>query len=126
MNYKTLQILLLLFFINTGCARFHYKFIKGQWQAVEVLEEGETLHVQTEYVKLDFNDKGYYLYSGTLKYQEAGTYYFDSDYLFTTDTLNSASTTKAVEIIKLTRDSLHLKMNDNGRERILKMKKVKE
>jgi hypothetical protein len=45
----------------------------------------------------------------------------DGTYLFTRDTLNQASTEKAVEILKLANDTLQLKMMDGDKERQLTM-----
>ena len=45
--------------------------------------------------------------------------------LYTLDTVNKASSEKAVQIEMLTCDSLYLKMDANGSERIVKLYKVK-
>ncbi|MCB0611509.1 MAG: hypothetical protein KDD12_27555, partial [Lewinella sp.] len=88
-----------------------------------ILEEGDTVLVDPAEISLQFRPDDRYLFKSTLNYKEAGTYYLDAQYLFTLDTLNKASTEKAVEIVSLTPDSLHLKMMDNGRERLLKLYK---
>lgn len=96
--------------------------IVGEWAGVAALEEGAPIGVDPSLIRMTFGNKGY-TYNSTLNYREAGSYYIDSKYLYTTDTLNQASTEKAVEIVKLTADSLVLKMNESGRERFLMMEK---
>ncbi|NRB53857.1 MAG: hypothetical protein HRU41_39775 [Saprospiraceae bacterium] len=96
----------------------------GSWTAYDVLEEGESLDINASEIKLDFIDEEVYSYKSTLDYQEAGQYTLQSSYLYTTDTLQDVQgVRKAVEIIQLTPDSLQLRMNDEGKERILKMMK---
>ncbi|GJM36054.1 MAG: hypothetical protein DHS20C18_50550 [Saprospiraceae bacterium] len=104
-----------------SCAPYDQDKLVGSWQAISVLEEGEPLGVETEVIRIIFSPDASYSYYSTLNYEESGSYYLDSKYLFTTDTINQASTEKAVEILLLTEDSLHLKMMDTGKERILKM-----
>jgi|GEM_PF-375524 len=107
-----------------ACAKDDPNLLIGSWIAYEVLEEGEKLDINASEIKLEFVDDLVYTYSSTLDYEEAGRYNVQSSYLYTTDTLSKTeSGRKAVEIIQLTTDSLQLRMNDNGRERILRMLK---
>jgi hypothetical protein len=98
--------------------------IQGKWEGTSVLEEGEPLPVDVSEIQFEFRDNNEYEYSSTLKYKEAGTYYMEDNYLFTTDTFNQASTEKVVEIVLLDGDSLHLKMKEQGQERILKLRRL--
>lgn len=100
------------------------KNLLGNWQAFEVLEEGETLSVNPEEIKFTFKENHSYSFSSTLNYKEAGSFHLDFPYLYTTDTVNQATTEKAVEIIQLVTDSLTLKMKEKGRKRIIKLVKV--
>ena len=108
-----------------SCASLKDDLLLGDWQATEIIEEGKALPVNVEEIKLSFKGEDFYLFNSTLNYKEAGSYFLDSKYLFTTDTVNHASTEKAVEVIKLTQDSLVLKMNDSGKERLLRLSKMK-
>ncbi|MCO6478576.1 MAG: lipocalin family protein [Phaeodactylibacter sp.] len=122
--YRIFKISFALLLLLGACSPVDKSLIEGTWKGVAVVEEGSPLNdVDPGVIELSFREKGY-AYSSTLNYKEAGTYYIDSKYLYTTDTLNQASTEKAVEIVKLTTDSLVLKMNDSGRERLLMMEKV--
>lgn len=110
-----------------ACAKDDPNLLIGNWIAYEVLEEGEKLDINASEIKLEFVDDLVYAYSSTLDYEEAGKYNVQSSYLYTTDTLSKIqSGRKAVEIIQLTSDSLQLRMNDNGKERILRMLKEGE
>lgn len=109
----------------SSCDSVKDDMLLGDWQATEIIEEGIALPVNTEEIKLSFKGDDFYLFNSTLNYKEAGSYFLDSKYLFTTDTVNHASTEKAVEVLKLTPDSLILKMNDSGKERLLRLSKVK-
>lgn len=113
-----------IIFLNS-CTSVEEDLLLGDWQASEIMEEGTPLSVNTTEIQLSFNGDDFYLFNSTLNYKEAGSYFIDSKYLFTTDTVNHASTEKAVEIIKLTPDSLILKMNDSGKERLLRLTKMK-
>ncbi len=109
----------------TACSTHEKEDIQGTWEGIAVLEDETPMAIDPSEIRISFGDKNNYAYSSTLNYKEAGTYYLDGKYLYTTDTLNMASTEKAVEIVKLVEDSLVLKMNDGGRSRILQLKKVK-
>lgn len=119
-----MQFLVMLLCLGaSSCAPFREKEIVGDWQATAVLENGMPMDVETQVISFRFHANDYYEFNGTLNYREAGTYYIDSKYLFTTDTINQATVEKAVEIVKLTADSLFIKMNDNGRELLMKLSK---
>lgn len=108
----------------TACTQDEPNLLIGSWTAYEVLEEGESLDINASEIQLEFVDDFTYAYQSTLDYKEAGQYNVQSSYLYTTDTLPTAQAArKAVEIIQLTSDSLQLRMNDEGKERILKMLK---
>ena len=72
-------------------------------------------------VGFEFSPKGFYNFRSTLNYKEAGTFYVSGSLLYTMDTLNEASTEKSVQIIDLTKDSLFIRMNDEGKERVVKL-----
>lgn len=118
-------IAVFILLISISCTTPKEKFLIGNWQAVELLENGTPIEdIDIEVVRFYFDEKKQYQFHGTLNYKEAGTYYIDSRHLFTTDTINQATTEKAVEIVQLTEDSLAIKMNDGGKERIMKLVKL--
>ena len=106
-----------------SCEKLDSKLLFGSWEGVSVLEEGNPLEVDPKEILFYFDENESYRYNSTLKYKEAGSYYLEANLLFTTDTVNQASTEKAVEILLLSKDSLHLKMDEGGKERILKLVK---
>jgi hypothetical protein len=107
-----------------SCANDAPNLLLGQWTAFEILEEGEVLDINPSQIQLGFEESERYTYLSTLNYEEAGRYRVQTPYLYTTDTTAEQQAEKAVEIIQLTMDSLQLRMNDNGKERILKLLKT--
>jgi len=120
------MVVLILFFAVTACQKVENDLLPGVWQAVEVREEGEPLDVDVSTIRLHLDSNENYTFKSTLDYREAGKYYVQSNLLYTLDTLNQASTEKAMEIVSLTSDSLLIKMNEAGKERLLKLTKVNE
>lgn len=115
-----MSILFLL--LASACAQgYQRESLYGQWKGVSVQEEGVNLpDVDPTILQFQFAESGY-TYQGNLNYREAGTFQVQSPYLYTTDTINQATTEKAVEILQLSEDSLHLRMMENGKERLLKL-----
>lgn len=109
-----------------SCMNDKPDFLIGNWNAFEVLEEGESLDINTAEIKLGFQEGNTYHYESTLAYREAGQYHVEQQYLYTTDTSHTTTMTKAVEILQLTNDTLQLRMNDQGKERILKLVKIQQ
>ncbi|MCI5082071.1 MAG: hypothetical protein MRY78_10270 [Saprospiraceae bacterium] len=107
----------------SSCESIDKQKLIGEWMGAAVIEEGNKLSVDPKEISFYFKKNESYQYNSTLNYREAGSYYVESNYLFTTDTVNQASTEKAVEIILLSEDSLHLRMEEKGKERILKLVK---
>ncbi len=117
----SLLIVVFLFY----CKKEEGPDLIGHWQAFEITEEGEPLQVDPREIQFEFQADGIYYFQSTLNYREAGRYRLSNrEYLFTTDTLESGAAEKAVEISRLTADSLTLRMNDAGKERLLKLEKI--
>jgi len=112
-------------FLIVGCTSPYAKDdLQGQWTGTYLEENGSPLmEVDPAELSFSFTENGYQ-YQGNLNYREAGSYTLDPPYLYTTDTLNQATTEKTVEILLLSTDSLHLRMMENGAERVLKLTKA--
>ena len=115
----------MLILVCVACQPSREHLLCGKWQAFETLENNMPLKLDHSNIGFEFNDNGFYLFTSTLNYRESGRYSIKGDMLYTLDTVNKASSEKAVKIQKLTRDSLFLKMDAEGNERILKLYKVK-
>ena len=87
---------------------------------MELTEEGDSLRVNLEEITLRFADNGYD-FTSTLNYKEEGVYSLNENFLLTLDSLNEGANEKIVEITRLENDSLHIRMNDAGKERLLVM-----
>lgn len=113
--------LILLPLLLVGCGNMQEQKLVGKWQATSMMEDGMPIPVPPSEVGFEFLSNGYYHFRSTLNYKEAGTFSVSNGLLYTLDTLNEASTEKSVQILDLTKDSLFLKMNDEGKERIVKL-----
>lgn len=109
-----------------GCDPYEEEKLVGEWQASYISENGQPLNIDYTPINFMFTTDGFYHFNSTIDYKEAGTYYLNGDLLFTLDTLNSASSEKAVQVMDLTEDSLHLKMMANGKDKLMKLYRVKQ
>lgn len=121
------KLFLAIVFLGTllSCSPIDDELLIGEWQAAALFEEGQPLDVDLDDISLTFGNKNYH-YTSTLNYRESGSYSVDERYLFTVDTIHRASSEKAVEIKLISADSLHLRMQENGKERLLKLVKKRE
>ncbi|MBI1223731.1 MAG: hypothetical protein GC192_00725 [Bacteroidetes bacterium] len=117
---KRLSLILLLGML-ASCGNVQEQKLVGKWQATSLMEDGMPIPVPPSEVGFEFFKNGYYHFRSTLNYKEAGTFSVSNGLLYTLDTLNEASTEKSVQILDLTKDSLFLKMNNEGKERIVKL-----
>ena len=116
---------MLPFFLSfIGCNRFDEQLLVGKWQASAITEDGQVVDIDYSPVNFEFTNSGNYTFNSTIEYKEAGSYYVSGDLLFTTDTLNTASTEKAVQIANLTQDSLKLIMEANGKPKVMELYKL--
>ena len=123
--YPTIFFTTLLAICTLSCeSGLNESDLHGKWQAAIILEEGDSLAVDPSNIKFQFDENKYYQFESTLNYKEAGTYYLDDVYLYTTDTFNNASSEKVVEVLLLNEDSLHILMNEQTKERVLKLVKT--
>jgi hypothetical protein len=124
--YKVfVPVLFLLTSLALSCSPYRQRDLIGEWQAVSITQEEDSLKIDPKLVQFSFSKEEGYTFRSTLNYQESGTYYILNKRLFTMDTLNRASTEKAVDILILSPDSLHLRMMDGGKERLMKLVKRK-
>ncbi|HHH50703.1 MAG TPA: hypothetical protein ENK52_06970 [Saprospiraceae bacterium] len=106
---------LLLFFI--ACQRNEASPVIGKWEAIALTEEAIPLEVDLSKIQFDFRPNGRYDFRSTLKYHEAGIYKTQSNYLFTTDTLNANAIEKMVKFEAIQNDTLLLIMKKENKER---------
>lgn len=118
---KGLSLILLLPLLLVACSNMEEKKLVGKWQATSLTEDEMPIPVNPSEVGFEFFKNGYYHFRSTLNYHEAGTFSVRGSLLYTLDTLNEASTEKSVQILELTKDSLFLKMNNEGKIRMVKL-----
>lgn len=104
-----------------ACAPPANERIAGTWQVVSITSEAELPEHNIDDFRLSFTKEGAYQYFGNLYYREAGIYAIEGSYLYTTDTLNQEASEKVVQIIKLVKDSLYLRMAD---ETVMKLSRI--
>lgn len=123
MNYSYTLICLCLLVV-VGCSPYSEGDLVGKWQGAQLLEGNEPLDLSPAEISFEFFESGAYEFQSTLKYREKGSFYLDGDLLVTTDTMNQASVEKTVAIVRLSSDSLHLLMDERGKERLLKLARI--
>ncbi|MEZ4987738.1 MAG: hypothetical protein R2795_22365 [Saprospiraceae bacterium] len=107
----------------TACKPYSNADLAGQWQAISLTEEGDSLVVDLASIGFLFDTEGHYQFSSTLNYEEKGRYRLMDSYLFSTDSLRPPYKEKAVEIMRLSQDTLVLRMVDGDKERLMTLKK---
>jgi len=122
---RNLIIIIFLSLQVMGCAPFDSNHIIGKWKAIEVLEKGKALAIDPSEIRFDFDDRGNYAFQSTIGYKENGSYNINGEMLMTKDKLNKDALEKNVQIIKLSADTLNLKMVAEGKERVLKMVRMR-
>lgn len=91
----------------------------GDWQAVSVTENGDSLRLDPTEVGFTFRPDQRYHFRSTLKYTEAGTWSYDRGFLIAQDTTQPNTPERVVEVEKLTPDTLLLRMMEGTAERHL-------
>ena len=121
----TIFILSVLTLTLFGCDSYSESKLFGSWRGVGVLENEIPLDLDPAEIRFQFLENGLYSFQSTFNYREAGTYKIDGDLLYTMDTINQASSEKAVRVISLSNDSLVIKMRSEGKDRLVKLLRVK-
>lgn len=108
-----------------GCAQYSASDLVGNWEAISLTEEGDSLQVNLAEIGFEFNEQGGYNFSSTLNYEEAGTFRIDGPFLYSIDTTSSLGREKAVKIETLNLDTLTIRMREGSKDRLLTLQKVK-
>lgn len=128
MKFRNLFSSLALLFglMICSCHPVDRSLLEGFWLAEKVTEEGSELDLDLSDLGFEFKGQNHYIYYNTEFLSEEGVYEVNGMTLVTTDTSGNNPMRKAVEIILLTRDSLHLRMNAGGKEQILYLYRMNE
>ncbi len=100
-----------------ACGDREDRLLLGEWQATQVLEEGDSLKLDPTQVGFLFRPDNRYTFRSTLRYEEAGTWRYTEGFLMAQDTTRADSPERVVAVEKLTPDSLELRMLSEGKER---------
>ncbi len=118
---RNFTLFILLSTLCLACQGNQEKKLLGDWQGAVLLEDDMPMDLDPRIISFRFLSNGAYQYKGTLNYRESGTFKVKGDLLYTLDTINKASSEKTVKILNLTQDSLFIKMNADGKQRIVKL-----
>ncbi len=127
MHFRAILLLVTGTLLWASCETFFpERMLRGQWQALVVLEEGDTLPVDPSEIRLSFDEAGHYTYHSTLNYREAGYYHLKGDLLYTRDTTHADTTLeRIVRVPILTEDSLVLDMRTpDQKARVIRFRKI--
>ncbi len=102
----------------TACA-LKEEDIAGQWHASAFYENGQTLAVPLDSVKLLLKPDGGYEFRSLGFYRESGQYRVSIRYLFLTDTTEQPEVEHVLKVLYVSEDSLKIRMNQNGKEQVL-------
>lgn len=117
-----ISILIIPFFLLSCQPHSTNEFV-GNWNAIELSEEGDSLAVDLKEINFEFLANGRYSFNSTLKYHEAGTFRLDGPFLLSTDTTRNPAKEKAVEIIQMSGDTLMLLMQELDKSRVMVLRK---
>jgi hypothetical protein len=107
-----------------ACANQRERQLLGAWQAFEITEEGELLPVKPEEVRFEFRAGHTYSYQSTLNYKETGSFRIHKGYLLTRELSGVSEPERAVFIERLEADTLVLGMEDQGKQREVKLARL--
>lgn len=108
----------LLFFLLASCGD-QEAFLYGNWQAVEITQEGDSMRLDPAEVGFVFEPGGRYSYRSSLNYREAGHYHYQTGYLFATDTTHENSAERIVALEQIGIDSIRITMRHDTTNRFL-------
>lgn len=114
-----LLILSSLLLFTLSCGEREDLLLLGSWQAVSVLEAGDSLRLDPAEIGFDFTANNRYNFRSTLRYTEAGTWRYADGFLFARDTTRSTGEERVVAVEQLTADSLTIRMLAEDKEREL-------
>lgn len=124
--YGSTLLFLLAIILTIGCQGIDTSLVPGYWLADKVEEEGKELELDLSEISFEFKTNKRYAYYNTSFLSEDGYYEIRGTTLYTTDTTGNNPMKKAVQIIHISPDSLHIRMNAAGKEQILYLYRMKE
>ncbi|MEZ4942572.1 MAG: hypothetical protein R3D58_16980 [Saprospiraceae bacterium] len=115
-------IFLAVFWTQSGCSVDPHK-LPGNWQAVAFFENGKTVAVPLDSVRLQLTENAGYVFKSQGFYQEAGSYRVAASYLFLEDTTVVPNKERTVKVLFLSSDTLKIEMKLSGNKQVLFLKR---
>ncbi len=103
-----------------ACRDHSSEALTGSWRANSVVEEGDTLDLDLANVFLDFTKDRHFHYKHTQLDSLSGTFKL-ADGLINLHVLSPSADTIIIQLMDLTDESMILRMNHDGRERLVTM-----
>ncbi len=103
----------------SACRSSEEKMIVGKWNAAQLVECEDLVHINTTVVNLEFVDNKRYVFNSTLDIHEEGQYRINNGYLYMKDNLKKDVPEKVLYIKHISNDSLVLEMNAKGKDQFL-------
>jgi hypothetical protein len=103
-----------------ACREYTSEALTGSWRASSVVEEGDTLDLDLANVFLDFTEDRQFHYQHTQLDSLSGVFKL-SDGLINLYVLSPSPDTIIIQLADLTDKSMILRMNHDGRERLVTM-----
>lgn len=88
--------------------------LSGRWQATAFYENGQSLNVPLDSVRLELTQENRYDFQSLGFYRESGPYSISERYLFLTDTTADPIGDHTLKILYLSDDSLKVRMRSTG------------
>lgn len=93
--------------------------LKGLWRATAFYVGDSITNVDVSHVTLELTNNSRFSFVNNIGQAEAGTYIYTDSLLITTDTMVSPPVEKAMHVVKVSKDSLVLRMNFNAKEALM-------
>jgi hypothetical protein len=115
LRYTFFLILLL-----AGCSLNHDQ-LKGHWQATAFYQNGQSVQVPLDQIRLDLEADRHYSFRTIGHYSEAGYWRSSLQYVFLTDTVSQPQREQHVKVLYLSADTLKISMQHGASEEVLFM-----
>lgn len=117
-------VILTAIVVSVNLGAFKKYVILGSWKGEAVSENGNSVKTDWSKVQFSFKWNGDYSYLNSSEYLENGKYHLENNMLITSPRNENSGINRSVEIIQLRINSLILRMNNNGNEIILQLKRL--
>lgn len=120
---KQIALLVLSLFLLTRCTPDEGELC-GAWKATAFYENGKTVPVSLDSVRLALTPDHRYRFNSIGFYSESGTWNVATSYLIFTDTTTEPAHERMVKVLYQSADSLKIQMDQNGATQVLFLARI--